>query len=47
MIFYIIADGGYARMGGTPLPKWIAGRTTQAVDAARPLWGNPLAGKWH
>lgn len=36
--FYTIVNGGHAWPGGDPLPKWIAGYTTDSIDATGILW---------
>jgi polyhydroxybutyrate depolymerase len=38
VVFYTIADGGHTWPGGEPLPEWIAGRTSQEIDATRLMW---------
>jgi polyhydroxybutyrate depolymerase len=38
VIFYSIADGGHNWPGGTPLPKWITGKTSQEIDATQLMW---------
>ncbi len=38
VIFYTVADGGHTWPGGSPLPKWITGKTTQEIDATRLMW---------
>ncbi len=38
VIFYTIAGGGHTWPGGRPLPRWIAGHTTQDIDASRVMW---------
>ncbi len=48
VVFYTVAGGGHAWPGGEPLPEWIAGRTTQDIDATRVMWNffqqHPLEG---
>lgn len=36
--FYTIIGGGHAWPGGDPLPAWIVGYTSQAIDATRVMW---------
>jgi polyhydroxybutyrate depolymerase len=36
--FYSIAGGGHSWPGGEPIPAWIVGKTSQAVDATREMW---------
>lgn len=47
VVFYTIAGGGHSWPGGHPLPRWITGSTSQAIDATRTLWeffqNHPLA----
>jgi polyhydroxybutyrate depolymerase len=38
VVFYSIADGGHTWPGGSPLPEWIAGKTTQEIDATQLMW---------
>jgi polyhydroxybutyrate depolymerase len=38
VVFYTIDGGGHSWPGGEPLPEWIAGSTTQAIDATRLMW---------
>jgi polyhydroxybutyrate depolymerase len=38
LVFYTISGGGHAWPGGTPLPEFIAGYTTQSIDATRIMW---------
>ncbi len=38
VVFYTIVGGGHAWPGGVPLPRWIAGRTTQEIDATELMW---------
>jgi polyhydroxybutyrate depolymerase len=38
VVFYMIDGGGHSWPGGEPLPKWIAGPTTQDIDATRVMW---------
>jgi len=38
VIFYTIADGGHTWPGGSPLPKWITGKTSQEIDATQLMW---------
>lgn len=47
VIFYTIDGGGHTWPGGDPLPKFIAGVTTQEIDATQLMWDffqqHPLA----
>lgn len=49
VIFYTITGGGHTWPGGEPIPAWIAGYTSQDIDATRTLWeffqSHPLPGK--
>ena len=49
VIFYTITGGGHSWPGGEPLPEWIAGSTTQDIDATQIMWDffqqHPLAGE--
>jgi polyhydroxybutyrate depolymerase len=38
VVFYTIDGGGHSWPGGEPLPEWIAGSTTQDIDATRLMW---------
>ncbi len=38
LVFYTISGGGHAWPGGTPLPEFIVGYTTQSIDATRIMW---------
>ncbi len=38
VVFYTIDGGGHSWPGGEPLPEWIAGTTTQDIDATRLMW---------
>jgi polyhydroxybutyrate depolymerase len=38
VVFYQVETGGHSWPGGEPLPYWIAGNTTQDVDATRLMW---------
>jgi polyhydroxybutyrate depolymerase len=38
VILYTIEGGGHTWPGGKPLPKWIAGPTTNEIDATRLTW---------
>lgn len=38
VIFYTIAGGGHSWPGGEPIPEWIVGKTSQAIDATRLMW---------
>lgn len=38
VVFYTIADGGHNWPGGTPLPEWITGKTSQEIDATALMW---------
>ncbi len=49
VVLYTIQGGGHTWPGGTPLPKWFVGRTTQSIDATSLMWSffgeHPLASK--
>jgi polyhydroxybutyrate depolymerase len=49
VIFYTITGGGHTWPGGEPIPDWIAGYTSQDIDATRTLWeffqSHPLPGR--
>jgi polyhydroxybutyrate depolymerase len=36
--FYTIAGGGHSWPGGEPIPEWIVGNTSQAINATRVMW---------
>ncbi len=38
VILYTIYDGGHTWPGGSPLPKWITGKTSQEIHATRLMW---------
>jgi len=38
VVLYEIQGGGHSWPGGKPLPKWLVGSTTTAVDATRQMW---------
>ena len=38
VVFYTLAGGGHSWPGGEPLPEWITGPTSQAIDATRVMW---------
>jgi polyhydroxybutyrate depolymerase len=38
VVFYTIADGGHTWPGGSPLPEWITGKTSQEIDATKLMW---------
>ena len=38
VVFYSIADGGHTWPGGSPLPEWITGKTSQEIDATKLMW---------
>jgi polyhydroxybutyrate depolymerase len=38
VIFYTIADGGHTWPGGSSLPEWITGKTSQEIDASKLMW---------
>lgn len=38
VVLYTITGGGHTWPGGKPIPKWIAGHTTQDVHATRLMW---------
>jgi polyhydroxybutyrate depolymerase len=38
VIFYTIPGGGHTWPGGDPLPEFIAGVTSQDIDATRLMW---------
>jgi len=38
VIFYSIQNGGHTWPGGEPLPEWIAGYTTDEIDATELMW---------
>ena len=38
VVFYTITGGGHSWPGGEPLPEWIAGTTSEDIDATRKMW---------
>jgi polyhydroxybutyrate depolymerase len=38
VVFYTIMGGGHSWPGGEPLPEFIAGNTSQDIDATRVMW---------
>lgn len=38
VVFYTITGGGHTWPGGNPLPVWIAGQTSDEIDATRVMW---------
>jgi polyhydroxybutyrate depolymerase len=38
VVFYTITGGGHSWPGGKPLPEFIAGETSQDIDATRVMW---------
>jgi polyhydroxybutyrate depolymerase len=38
VVFYTITGSGHTWPGGEPIPEWIAGMTSQDIDATRTLW---------
>ncbi len=38
VIFYTIHGGGHSWPGGEPLPEWIVGQTSQAINATNLMW---------
>jgi polyhydroxybutyrate depolymerase len=38
VVLYTVNGGGHSWPGGEPLPEWIAGHTTQDIDATRVMW---------
>jgi len=38
VVFYTIADGGHTWPGGSALPEWITGKTSQEIDATQLMW---------
>ncbi|MBW6466964.1 MAG: hypothetical protein K0B06_10700 [Brevefilum sp.] len=38
VVFYTIRDGGHNWPGGSPLPEWITGKTSQEIDATQLMW---------
>ena len=38
VVLYTVEGGGHTWPGGTPLPKWFVGRTTNGVDATSVMW---------
>lgn len=38
VVFYTITGAGHTWPSGEPLPQWIAGRTSQDIDATRQMW---------
>jgi polyhydroxybutyrate depolymerase len=38
VVLYTVRGGGHTWPGGKPLPRWIAGRTSQDIDASEQMW---------
>ncbi len=38
VVLYTIHGGGHTWPGGTPLPEWFAGSTTNSIDASSEMW---------
>jgi polyhydroxybutyrate depolymerase len=38
VVFYTIRDGGHTWPGGSPLPEWITGKTSEEIDATQLMW---------
>jgi len=38
VMLYTIEGGGHTWPGGRPLPEWIAGRTTEEINATKVMW---------
>lgn len=38
VIFYSIAGAGHSWSGGKPMPRWVVGETTDAIDTTAELW---------
>ena len=38
VVLYTIAGGGHTWPGGEPMPEWMAGRTSNSVDATSRMW---------
>ena len=38
VVLYTIKGGGHAWPGGTPMPAWIVGKTTNTIDATATMW---------
>lgn len=38
VVLYTIVGGGHTWPGGTPLPQWIVGRTSNGIDATSEMW---------
>ena len=49
VIFYTITGGGHSWPGGNPLPEFLAGPTSQDIDATQTMWEffqqHPLPGE--
>jgi len=49
VVLYTITGGGHTWPGGTPMPEWLVGPTTQSINATRLMWDffreHPLRGK--
>ncbi|MEP7325859.1 MAG: PHB depolymerase family esterase [Gemmatimonadota bacterium] len=48
VVLYSIEGGGHTWPGGTPLPEWFVGRTSNSIDATSEMWAffreHPLRG---
>jgi poly(3-hydroxybutyrate) depolymerase len=38
VVLHTVNGGGHSWPGGEPLPEWIAGHTTQDIDATSVMW---------
>jgi polyhydroxybutyrate depolymerase len=38
VVFYTVSGGGHTWPGGKPLPVWIAGHTSDDLDATQTIW---------
>ncbi len=38
VVLYRIEGGGHTWPGGKPMPEWMAGTTTESIDATREMW---------
>jgi polyhydroxybutyrate depolymerase len=38
VVLYTVEGGGHSWPGGKPLPEWLAGTTSNSIDATSQMW---------